>query len=269
MAAIKRHPQSARLHVGLGIAQYSRGEYQDAVQSFCDAADLAPIRSASLPVSRRDVWCLAGDGRRDHERGSHVRRDAPEKRARALPLRHEPVEGPGGEAPGADDLRRVETLLKRAVQLDPHAGEGVSSSWACCSPSSSGQCRSDRISAPGDRAAAVARAGALSARRSSISGPGAAISPRRSWRCFGSSRAREKTSEHRTSARGRDGVNRRIFLQSLLTGIGAGLPGGVAAQTQRERRSNGWIIPTNKPDRFNLKVMAFNPIPAPDPRTGR
>ncbi len=59
-------------------------------------------------------------------------------------------------------------------------------------------------------------------------------------------------------------VNRRIFVQSVLTGIGAGLAGGVAAQTQRERRSNGWIIPTNKPDRFNLKVMAFNPIPAPD-----
>ena len=59
-------------------------------------------------------------------------------------------------------------------------------------------------------------------------------------------------------------VNRRIFVQSVLTGIGAGLTGGVAAQTQRERRGNGWIIPTNKPDRFNLKVMAFNPIPAPD-----
>ena len=43
--------------------------------------------------------------------------------------------------------------------------------------------------------------------------------------------------------------------------------GGVAAQAQAERRRNGWIIPTNKPDRFNLKVMAFNPIPAPDPST--
>jgi DMSO/TMAO reductase YedYZ molybdopterin-dependent catalytic subunit len=37
----------------------------------------------------------------------------------------------------------------------------------------------------------------------------------------------------------------------------------VAAQAQTRRRS-GWIIPTNKPDRFNLKVMAFNPIPVPD-----
>src|SRR5947208_12079162 len=42
MAAIARYPQSARLHVGLGIAQYSQGQYKDAVQSFCEAADLAP-----------------------------------------------------------------------------------------------------------------------------------------------------------------------------------------------------------------------------------
>ena len=41
-AAIKRHPRSARLHVGLGISLYSRGEYKDAVQSFCEAVDLAP-----------------------------------------------------------------------------------------------------------------------------------------------------------------------------------------------------------------------------------
>jgi DMSO/TMAO reductase YedYZ molybdopterin-dependent catalytic subunit len=71
-------------------------------------------------------------------------------------------------------------------------------------------------------------------------------------------------STGRLPAAGR-AINRRIFVQSVLTAIGGGLAGGVAAQTQRERRSNGWIIPTNKPDRFNLKVMAFNPIPAPDP----
>src|SRR5439155_18630684 len=41
-AAVSRHPQSARLHVGLGIAHYSRGQYDDAVKSFCRAADLAP-----------------------------------------------------------------------------------------------------------------------------------------------------------------------------------------------------------------------------------
>jgi DMSO/TMAO reductase YedYZ molybdopterin-dependent catalytic subunit len=64
-------------------------------------------------------------------------------------------------------------------------------------------------------------------------------------------------------------MNRRAFLQwILLTGGTAALAGNsVSGQAQAERRRNGWIIPTNKPDRFGLKVMAFNPIPAPDPKT--
>ena len=41
-AAIAHHPRSARLYIGLGIAQYSRGQYADAVKSFCRAADLEP-----------------------------------------------------------------------------------------------------------------------------------------------------------------------------------------------------------------------------------
>jgi DMSO/TMAO reductase YedYZ molybdopterin-dependent catalytic subunit len=64
-------------------------------------------------------------------------------------------------------------------------------------------------------------------------------------------------------------VHRRTFIESVLltsamTGLGAG---SAFAQAQAERRRSGWIIPTNKPDRFGLKVMAFNPIPAPDPKT--
>jgi DMSO/TMAO reductase YedYZ molybdopterin-dependent catalytic subunit len=64
-------------------------------------------------------------------------------------------------------------------------------------------------------------------------------------------------------------MNRRAFIQSLLvSGTTAALGGGRAlAQTQAQRRRAGWIIPTNKPGRFPLKVMAFNPIPAPDPTT--
>src|SRR5439155_20098921 len=40
--AVKRHPRSARLQVALGIARYSRGQYEDAIRSFCAAADLDP-----------------------------------------------------------------------------------------------------------------------------------------------------------------------------------------------------------------------------------
>jgi methionine sulfoxide reductase catalytic subunit len=62
-------------------------------------------------------------------------------------------------------------------------------------------------------------------------------------------------------------MKRRAFIQSvLLSGAAATLhSAGAWAQGRAERRRAGWIIPTNKPDRFGLKVMAFNPIPAPDP----
>lgn len=64
-------------------------------------------------------------------------------------------------------------------------------------------------------------------------------------------------------------MNRRAFIESALL-LGATLGVGRAAVTaagQPDRRSGKWIIPTNRPDRFGLKVMAFNPIPVPDPRT--
>jgi len=45
-AAVRRHPGSARLHIGLGIAQYSRGRHEEAVASFCTAG------STSLSMNR-------------------------------------------------------------------------------------------------------------------------------------------------------------------------------------------------------------------------
>jgi sulfoxide reductase catalytic subunit YedY len=63
-------------------------------------------------------------------------------------------------------------------------------------------------------------------------------------------------------------VKRRAFIRSVLLGGAAAMlvhDRGFAAQSGRQR--SGWIIPTNKPDRFGLKVMAFNPIPAPDLKT--
>jgi sulfoxide reductase catalytic subunit YedY len=70
-------------------------------------------------------------------------------------------------------------------------------------------------------------------------------------------------------------MDRRAFLHSALTVAAAvAASGTLSGQTPRpkgvppEWRAQGkWIIPTNKPSRFGLKVMAFNPIPAPDPKT--
>jgi tetratricopeptide (TPR) repeat protein len=39
---LKKYPQSAKLRVGIGIARYSRGEFEIAVKSLCEATDLDP-----------------------------------------------------------------------------------------------------------------------------------------------------------------------------------------------------------------------------------
>ena len=62
---------------------------------------------------------------------------------------------------------------------------------------------------------------------------------------------------------GRQEMKRRRFVRSaLLAGAGAAVPGAARAAPARKL-----IVPTDTPDRHHLKVMAFNPIPAPDPAT--
>ncbi len=63
-------------------------------------------------------------------------------------------------------------------------------------------------------------------------------------------------------------MKRRAFLQSTLFAA-AWAAHRPALAGQPDRHSGKWIIPTNKPDRFGLKVMAFNPIRVPDPAAYR
>jgi sulfoxide reductase catalytic subunit YedY len=63
-------------------------------------------------------------------------------------------------------------------------------------------------------------------------------------------------------------MNRRVFLHTTLVAAAWAAHRSVAAG-QPDRHSGKWIIPTNKPDRFGLKVMAFNPIRVPDPAAYR
>ena len=46
--ASQKYPQSARLRVGLGVSHYSLGQYDDAVQTLCQAVDLDPKDTKAL-----------------------------------------------------------------------------------------------------------------------------------------------------------------------------------------------------------------------------
>jgi tetratricopeptide (TPR) repeat protein len=119
----ERYPKSARLHVGLGIAQYSRGQYDAAVTAFCKAADLGP----SDPRPYQFLGEMYGVA---PERGPEITerlarfvgarpRDALANLYYALSL----WKGqPAGSTPV--DMQKVEALLRRAVALDPKLTKG-------------------------------------------------------------------------------------------------------------------------------------------------
>jgi tetratricopeptide (TPR) repeat protein len=120
-AALARHPQSARLHVGLGIAQYSRGQYEDAVTSFCEAADLAPSDPRPYQFLGEMYGVapeLAGEVSRRLARFVKARpRNAQAHLYYALNLWK-------GQPAGPADKPRIEALLRRAVTLDPTLAKG-------------------------------------------------------------------------------------------------------------------------------------------------
>ena len=58
-------------------------------------------------------------------------------------------------------------------------------------------------------------------------------------------------------------MKRRRFIESTLV-AGAGAAIGASRTARVVGPDRPWILPSDTPDRFHLKVMAFNPIPAPD-----
>jgi tetratricopeptide (TPR) repeat protein len=122
-AAIARHPESARLHVGLGIAEYSRGQYEEAVKSFCQAADLAPSdpRPYQFLGEMYGVAPALGD-----EVTSRLARFAKAHPRNALAHFHYAMslwKGQRAESQPAD-TRKIEALLRRAVTLDRRLAKG-------------------------------------------------------------------------------------------------------------------------------------------------
>jgi tetratricopeptide (TPR) repeat protein len=113
--AVKRHPRSARLKVALGIAQYSRGQYDDAIRSFCAAADLEP-RDARPYLFLGEMYGVSAPL-------------SPEiTRRLAVFVAQQPASALGHfyyamslwkSEPGAAPSRDVEAHLEKAASLDP------------------------------------------------------------------------------------------------------------------------------------------------------
>jgi len=115
---LELHPNSARLHIGLGIALYSRGLYDDAAQALCRAADLEPsdprpyvFLGKMSEISLRQAGEVKTRLRRFMQ--SHPR-DAQAHYYYAMSVwKSERI--PNGKG----DAREVEDHLKQAIALNP------------------------------------------------------------------------------------------------------------------------------------------------------
>ena len=120
-AGIERHPESARLHVGLGIAQYSRGAHEEAVRSFCRAADLAPSDPRPYQFLGEMYGVVPSLGGEITERLARFAKAHPRN---AVAQYHYAMSLWKGVATAPTDLRPVEALLRRAVTLDRKLAKG-------------------------------------------------------------------------------------------------------------------------------------------------
>lgn len=121
-AAVERYPRSPRLAIGLGMALYSRGNYDDAVKALLKAADLSP----SDPRSYYFLWkAYDSSPGQAEEVIQHFRRFAEiqPQNARA-PYYYGMSLWKGRRAEdGSVDVHEIEHLLKQSISLDPNFAE--------------------------------------------------------------------------------------------------------------------------------------------------
>jgi tetratricopeptide (TPR) repeat protein len=120
--ASERYPKSPSLAIGLGIALYSRGFYDEAVKSLLRAADLSPSDSRCylfLSKAYDSSPSQADDVIQRFRRFSELRpNDAQASYYYAMSL----WKGRRTQDPGLD-LHQIESLLQKAVTLDPKLAE--------------------------------------------------------------------------------------------------------------------------------------------------
>lgn len=116
-------PESSRMMLGLGVADYSRGLYPQAIDALCKAVDLSPDQPevyfflaqaySASPANADDVLKRVANYASSHPR------NAPAQYYEALCLwrsRSAPQAGPV-------DPKQVEDLLRSAIALDPSLAE--------------------------------------------------------------------------------------------------------------------------------------------------
>lgn len=109
---VQLYPKSVKLNLGLGIADYLRGHYEEAVQALCAASDLAPAQSwpyLFLGRTYSGISQVSGSG------AEEVRK----RLSRFAQLQPKNVRALYYYAMSLPDPHQAEPLLRKAVALDP------------------------------------------------------------------------------------------------------------------------------------------------------
>jgi Flp pilus assembly protein TadD len=120
--AAERYPNSPRIAIGLGIAYYSRGNYDNAVKSLLHAADLSPADPRVYPFLSRAYDSSPSQA---EEVIARFRRFAEQQPRNSLAQYYYAMslwKGKRAQDPSLD-LTQIGSLLKKSVALDPSLTE--------------------------------------------------------------------------------------------------------------------------------------------------
>src|SRR5467141_164592 len=120
--AAERYPNSPRVAIGLGIAYYSRGNYDDAVKSLLKAADLSPADPRVYPFLSR---AYDSSPSKADEVIARFRRFAEQQSGNGRAQYYYAMslwKGKRAQDPNLD-LTQIAALLKKSIALDPSLAE--------------------------------------------------------------------------------------------------------------------------------------------------
>jgi tetratricopeptide (TPR) repeat protein len=118
----QRFPNSARMAIGLGIALYSRGNYDDAVKSLLRAADLSPSDPRCYFFLSKAYDSSPGQADEVIQRFARFSQLQPGNAQASYYYAMSVWKGRRAQDPSLD-RPQIESLLKKAVALDPKLAE--------------------------------------------------------------------------------------------------------------------------------------------------
>ena len=120
--AVQRYPNSPRLMVGLGMAYYARGNYDDAVKAFLKGADLDPTDARCYKFLSRAYDSSPSQADEVIERFRRYAELQPSNGQAQYYYAMSLWKGKRAQDTGFD-LKQIEALLARAIAADPKLAE--------------------------------------------------------------------------------------------------------------------------------------------------